>query len=190
MSSASCLQGWVRHSRAAFLFGGSSDRLQPEPQDWPGLIPGHKQPLTSPPPRAAPRPGRRPPRGPARSPIVFVSSPFLALHSQSRRRALAHRPGAASTSLLPTLSPRTAKRPAALTHTPTAAAALRAPTQSPPQPAVLPRPGPAPSRIPPPGSGPRASSRPLRRLQRAPAAPPPRVLNNCPLGRPAGFPRP
>lgn len=189
MSSASCLQGWVRHSRAGFLFGGSSDRLQPEPQDWPGLIPGHKQPLTSPPPGPSQGPARGRRVG-LRGLPVFVSSPFLALHSQSRRRALTHRPGAASTSLLPTLSPHTAKRPAALTHTPTAEAALRAPTQSPPQPAVLPRPGPAPSRSPPPGSGPRAASRPLRRLQRAPAAPPPRVLNNCPLGQPAGFPRP
>lgn len=179
----------MRHSRAGFLFGGSSDRLQPEPNDWPGLIPGHKQPLTSPPPG--------PPQGRAccrrvglRGPLSFVSSPFSALHSQSRRRALTHRLGAASTSLLPTLSPCTAERPASLTHTPTAATALRAPTQSPPQPAVLPRPVPAPSRSPPPSCGPRAARRPLRWFERAPAAPPPRVLNNCPLSPPAGFPRP
>lgn len=150
----------MRHSRAGFLFGGSSDRLEPEPKDRRGLIPGHKQPLTSPPPPPPGRPKARPAAAAWACALPYSSSvhPSWPCVLKSRRRALTHRLGAASTSLLPTLSPRTAKRPAALTHTPRAAArppradAVPAPTRG--ASAACPRPFPKPaSRL-------RASGRP------------------------------
>lgn len=147
-----------------------------------GLVPGHKQPFTSPPP-----PPRRP--GPSgdracsgrvglRGSLALVGSLSPALHSQSRRRALAHSLRAASTSLLPILSPRTspkAGRPD--THAYSRGRPARADTVPAPRPRFF-----------------RGVAPPLPEARLPvlppPRAPPPRVLNNCPLSRPTDFPRP
>lgn len=177
---------------------GPPDRLQPGPTAGRGLAAGHKQPLASPPPRPGPPQARACRRRGACALLRPARSLSSAPRSGSRRRALTHRPWAASTSLLLTPPPSAAPGPAARTHTPTAAAAQRAPTQSPPPPSELPRRVPAPSRSPPPGGGPRGARRPLAPRAGSSVHPGgcvggarlPRVLSNCPLGLPASFPRP
>lgn len=134
-------------TRAGFLYGGSLDRLQPEPNDWQGLVPGHKQALASPPP-GPPRGRACPRREGLRSPLS-PESLFWALQRQSRRRALAHSLGAASTSPLPTpvtANSQKAERPDTHAYSrgrPARADAVPAPSRG--ASAVCPRPFPEPA---------------------------------------------
>lgn len=189
---------WVLRRQGSGLAAGPAERgspLRPTPRRercaWRRLVPGHKQPLTSPPPpRARPRWGRP---SEAQEPPPAAAGPEPSSGGRQRARTLPltgclftqpsslstmHRPqrgielGIASISLPPTpitSNKRGGQQPCRAGSQPQPPCARRHGPH--PHPSVLPRPVPAPSRSPPP----RLPARLLAPRARSRAHPTPRL---------------